>query len=127
MNKLRRNLATLVGATTSVVAAAVLYSFGEKSYAEQKEISALTGECMQIAAGEDGILDTKEAAVLARDLGYRGAILPDEKIILQDSMSMGPRLVIGYNQSAGFGGSEFRELMKVSPEKLRDYRKSHKK
>ena len=106
------------------VAIGLSFSNAIQNRKDYDENSALVQKCMNKAAGEDGILHPAEGIALARSLGYTGAILPDEKIILQSDvqqMQVKPNLFIGYQSNPTWRGSEYREKLIVSREAMQKY------
>ena len=105
-----------------------LFDYTEVQEKERQENSKLVNECMQIAAGKDGVLDSQEGASMARDFGYNGAIMPDEKVVLSAPIMRGEnaRLIIGYVQNPSWRGSSERDSKDITTKEMRAYLKSHK-
>lgn len=97
---------------------------------EVKENSKLLEECVLIASGENGILEFQEGVDMARGLGYRGTIFPNENIQLnQDTFELHPRprLLIGYNKDHAWNTGDFRYAHEVTSENMKSYIRAHKK
>jgi hypothetical protein len=97
---------------------------------EVKENSKLVDECILIASGENGILEFQEGVDLARELGYKGTIFPNEMIQLsQDRMELHPtpRLLIGYTKDHAWNTHDFRYSHEVTPQNMKKYIQAHKK
>jgi len=73
----------------------------------------LVQKSMQKAAGEDGVLSLVESAKFAKDLGYEGAVLPNEHVVLRTipgathgtEKYFGTKvaLCVGYKHTSGSG------------------------
>ena len=100
---------------------------------EQKEVrenSKLVNECILIASGENGILEFQEGVDMARELGYKGTIFPNEMIQLnQDNLELHPkpRLLIGYNKNHAWNTCDFRYSHEVTSQDMNKYLQAHKK
>lgn len=53
--------------------------------ARLSDIETLISKSIDKASGEDGFLDSREGAALARELGYIGALHPEDKVDLRIS------------------------------------------
>ena len=93
--------------------------WGDRRQAAYNEKCQLTAKCMQLAAGEDGVLDFNEGLELARSFGYKKPLFINENVIIELS-GVGPKdtkLKIGYNLDSG----RSRDSIEITWDQMRNY------